>query len=328
MSCNNQHEKPIVAIANANRVLRASIPIDTKSGKTVELVGRSWAGDSTSFVVPSLGLALDAGYVVHAKRMDSVFITHCHTDHCHHMTHLKSLTKPPNVYLPAETTYRMENFLNVSQQLTSNLTPEEYNDIEWSTCYTLHGVKAGDRIIVNKKRGLICHVVPCDHRVPCVGYCFSQTKQELRKEYQGMPGPEIGKLSKQGVSVTTEVEQPLFCFLGDTTTSILDGPYAERILSCPTVIIECTFLTDDCRENAERTKHVLWSDLKPHIESHPETTFVLIHFSHRWSVQDVSDFFRKEALSNVIPWIPSNDIGLTCQPVNGSVVVDEVWSHF
>ena len=88
----------MVTIANANRVLRASIPINKSGNQTTELVGRSWAGDCTSFVVPSLGLALDAGYVVHSKRMDSVFITHCHTDHCHHMTHLKSLTKP----LPGE----------------------------------------------------------------------------------------------------------------------------------------------------------------------------------------------------------------------------------
>ena len=244
------------------------------------------------------------------------------------MTHLKSLTKPPNVYLPAECTHKMTNFIDVAQQLTSNLSLEEYNNIQWRTGYVLHGVNAGDRIVVNKKRGLVCHVVQCDHRVPCVGYCFSQTKQELRDEYKGLPGPEIGKLRKQGVSVSREVEKPLFCFLGDTGTSILEGPDADRIFACPTIIIECTFLSDDCTENAERTKHVLWSSLRPHIVSHPDTTFVLIHFSHRWSVQDVSKFFQKEALPNVMPWIPSNDVGLICQPAGEGVVVGEVWSRF
>ncbi|KAL7527038.1 hypothetical protein ACHAWF_002009 [Thalassiosira exigua] len=133
-----------------------------------------------------------------------------------------------------------------------------------------------------------------------------------------MPGPEIGRLRKQGVSVTKEVKNPLFCFLGDTTTSILDRPDAERIFSCPTVIIECTFLKEDFRDNADQTKHVIWNDLRPHIVSHPNTTFVLIHFSHRWPVKEVSDFFREEQLLNAIPWIPSESDGL----------VEEVYSHF
>jgi ribonuclease BN (tRNA processing enzyme) len=114
----------VVEIGNANRVLRGKIPIG--QGKTVELIGRSWAADSTTFVVPSLGLALDAGYPVHGKRMDSVLMTHCHTDHCHHLTHLKSGSKPPTIYLPTEAVAKAEHFLDVAQQLTSNLTPDEY----------------------------------------------------------------------------------------------------------------------------------------------------------------------------------------------------------
>jgi len=264
--------------------------------------------------------------------MDSVFITHCHTDHCHHMTHLKSLTKPPNVYLPAESVDRMENFLNASQQLTSSLTPEEYDCIERGTTHVLHGVHAGDRIVFNRKRGLACRVVHCDHRVPCVGYVFSELRRELRDEYRGLPGPEIGRLRKRGVEVTRETETPLLCFLGDTTASILDGPDADLIFCCPTIIVECTFLTEDCRENAERTRHVVWADLRPHVVSHPETTFVLIHFSHRWSVREVFDFFRNEGLDNVIPWTPSDDVGscvgLFCRPAGDEASVDEVWSHF
>jgi ribonuclease Z len=154
-----------------------------------------------------------------------------------------------------------------------------------------------------------------------------------------LPGQEIGRLRKNGVAVTEETEQPLFCFLGDTTVSILqdddNGSDAERIFACPTVIIECSFLTDDCRENAARSRHVLWSDLRPHIVSHPDTTFVLTHFSHRWSTSEVADFFAREDLPNVVPWIPSSvnhaGGGLCCQPVVGGAEpqqIDEVWSHF
>ena len=322
-----------VSVVNANRILKASIPIG--NDKTVELIGRSWAADCTAFVVPALDLALDAGYPVHGRRMKSVFITHTHTDHCHHVTHLKSRSKPPDVYLPLPSVPRLEHFIDVAQQLTSNLTPEQYADIAWDTCYVPRGVQPGNRLIVNEKRGLICHVVSCDHTVPCVGFCFSQRKCALKPEFRGLPGREIGKLRKEGVEVTEETEQPLFCFLGDTTASILrDGPDAERILACPTVIIECSFLTDDCRENATRSKHVLWSDLRPHVVSHPDTTFVLTHFSHRWSTEEVGDFFAREDLPNVVPWIPSsNQAGLHCWPVGEEQEkeeppIDEVWSHF
>ena len=101
------------------------------------------------------------------------------------------------VLIGKESTDQMTNFLDVAQQLTLNLCPEEYNEIDWKPAYGLHGVNARDCIVINKSRGLVCHVVHCDHRIPCVGYCFSQTKQELCDKFKGLPGPEIGKLPKQ-----------------------------------------------------------------------------------------------------------------------------------
>ena len=127
-SCCPRKKNVVVEIGNANRVLRANIPIG--NGKTLELIGRSWAADSTAFVVPSLGLALDAGYPVHGKRMNSIFVTHAHTDHCHHLTHMKSRSKPPTIYLPKEVVSKAVHFLDVAQQLTSNLTPKEYAEFE------------------------------------------------------------------------------------------------------------------------------------------------------------------------------------------------------
>jgi ribonuclease Z len=129
--------------------------------------------------------------------------------------------------------------------------------------------------------------------------------------------------------VTAQEEQPLFCFLGDTSASILatKGEQADRIFSFPTVIIESSFLTDGCRDNAARTKHGLWSDLKPHVQAHPETTFVLTHFSHRWSTAEIAAFFVKEDLPNVVPWIP-NDTRIYYQQAGTEREIEEVWSHF
>ncbi|MFJ3975820.1 hypothetical protein [Streptomyces sp. NPDC090021] len=38
------------------------------------------------------------------------------------------------------------------------------------------------------------------------------------------------------------------------------------------------------------------------VEAHPETLFVLTHFSLRHSDRDVLDFFRGEGLGNVLLW--------------------------
>mmetsp|Transcript_15828 Transcript_15828/g.34682 ORF Transcript_15828/g.34682 Transcript_15828/m.34682 type:complete len:341 (+) Transcript_15828:67-1089(+) len=331
----------LVEVANGNRILKAKIPIERRTTnnhnnentekkiKTVELIGRSWAADSTAFVIADLDLALDAGYPVHGGRCSSVLITHAHTDHIHHLTHLKSRSKPPNFFLPMESVDNVQKFIDVAQQMTSQLTPEEYETIDWDPCFRLNGASPGERLVIHKKRGIIARTVKCDHSIACLGYCIYEEKSRLKPEYKSLPGREIGKLRKSGVQVIKMEEHALLCFLGDTHASILDGPDAEQIFSCPTVIIECSFLTDDCKENAARTKHVCWSELKPHVLSHPQTMFVLTHFSHRWSTAEIIEFFQRENIPNVLPWVPA-DPNLYCRPVGGAEAeaIDEVWSHF
>lgn len=214
---------------------------------------------STAFVIPSLDIALDAGYPVFNKKMSTVLLSHTHTDHVHHLTHMKSRAKPPHVLLPAKSVAGVERFIDAAQMMTSDHTPEEYAAMPWDTTLRFQGVRAGQRVTINSKRGLVCDIVQCDHGVPCVGFVVSQIKSSLKAEFNGLPGKEIGQLKKQGIAVTEQVKEKLFCFLGDTTTEILapDAPYAQTILDCPTVIIECSFLTDELVENAQRTKHVL-----------------------------------------------------------------------
>ena len=317
-----------VGIYGANRILQAKIPISkTEKSKTIELIGRSWAADATAFVIPELDIALDAGYPVIGKKMGTILLSHTHTDHVHHLTHMKSRTKPPLVLLPAESVKSVERFIDVAQMMTSNLAPEEYQGIPWDSSLRFQGVRAGERVVLNTKKGLVCDIVQCDHGVPCVGFVVSQTKSSLKNEFKGLPGKEIGKLRKDGVAVTEVIEEKIFCFLGDTTTEIFsrDTDCTETILSCPTVIIECSFLTDEHADHAERCKHVLWSKLKPFVLEHPDTTFVLTHFSRRWTARQVAEILN-DAPSNVVPWIPS-DTGLYCSPVGEAGEIQEIYSH-
>ncbi|CAB9527980.1 tRNase Z [Seminavis robusta] len=335
--------KSVVQICNANRVLRTRIPIkflndsDTPLDKSnsVELIGRSWAADCTAFCIPELDIGLDAGYVVHGKRLSNYFISHTHTDHCHFLTHIKSRSKPPKIYLPAPSVDGATRFIQVAQQLTSDLTQQQYDEIPWDKDHEFIGVTAGQHMVVDSKRGIVCDVVSMDHGVPCVGYCFAQRKQSLKAEFRGLPGREIGALRKQGVQVTQEEILPLFAFLGDTTAEGVFGDSSaeirRKVLACPTVIMECSFLTDDNRMQAAKSKHVLWSDLKPHIESHPNATFVLMHFSHRYTRDEVHEFFQapENYLPNVVPWIADQNLAVQGTSVEADpLYCEEVWSHY
>eukprot|EP00754_Rhynchopus_humris_P038007 Rhum_TRINITY_DN2070_c0_g1::Rhum_TRINITY_DN2070_c0_g1_i1::g.5677::m.5677/K00784/rnz; ribonuclease Z len=277
-----------VTLHAGTKVLQALISAGAeKNGFT--LIGRSWAADATAFVIPELNAGFDAGYIVHGKRLPYYFLTHVHCDHSHMLTHLKSRSKPPMIFLPEESTEHAKDFLDAAQKMTSHMTPNEYQDFAWTKAYELKGVRPGDRFVVNKKESLWCDVVKCDHTVPCVGYRLLRIKQKLKDEYADLPGAKIGELRKSGTVVTQDVETPLVAFLGDTTVAGIFGEPGEGdcspdvlharkvVTSTPVVVIECSFLTDDHKEQAANVKHVLWSELRPHVEANPDTLFVLTH---------------------------------------------------
>jgi len=305
--CTGKEDLPSVHLHAGVKILKARLPAE-KDYPNLTLVGRSWAADSTAFCVPELNVGFDAGFVVSDKRMAHYLISHVHTDHIHMLTHLKSRSKPPQFVVPRESIPLCERYLDAAQQLTSHLTVEEYEQAEWQTTHTYTGVSAGDSLVLDPKRGLHVDVIHCDHGVPCVGYRLSLVKDKLKQEYVNLPGREIGQLRKSGIVVTEPVRTTLLTFLGDTHASIFDDA-DSTIGDSPVIIVECTFLDPDEQSRARSTNHVHWLDLEPHVRSHPETLFVLTHFSHRYSAQFVRDFFARDddnndaIPSNVLPWV-------------------------
>ena len=161
--------------------------------------------------------------------------------------------------------------------------------------HRLHGVEDGDSFEISsgskKSTPVQVKVVRCQHAVPCVGYAVSQRKKGLKKEFVGLPGKEIAAKRKAGIEVTEEKVCPQFVYMGDTHPSAFDlNPW---ILDYPVVITECTFPFDEpgLDERAERDGHTTWAALRPYVLSHPETTFLLIHFSLRYSVDEIREFF-------------------------------------
>ena len=86
-----------------------------------------------------------------------------------------------------------------------------------------------------------------------------------------------------------EVLKPLVLFAFDTTIKAFhDTP---ELLTYKTIVTECTFLYPEHQELAVSSMHIHWKDIRPIIESHPNVTFILTHFSARYTDSDIESFF-------------------------------------
>ncbi|KAK4241899.1 beta-lactamase-like protein [Achaetomium macrosporum] len=180
--------------------------------------------------------------------------------------------------------------------------------------HTTQGLRPGETVTLRRlppQQPYTATAFACDHTVPCLGYLFSAVTHKLRPEFRGLKGPALRALrEEQGVEITAPVATPVFAFLGDTTAATLAaGPeWLER--GVPVVITECSFLYEEHRRQAERTGHTIWADLEPVVRRWPGTVFVLMHFSMRYSDEEIRRFFReRDVPRNVVVWIDGGDEG-------------------
>lgn len=121
-----------------------------------------------------------------------------------------------------------------------------------------------------------------------------------------MAPKELGKLRKAGTAITEVVRKRVFAFLGDTSEAVFEPERNPDLLLYPVIIVECTFLLPEHAGDAESRKHCHWLGLEPIIRAHPETTFVLIHFSLRYTDAEVVAFFEamgEDRPNNIHPWV-------------------------
>lgn len=270
------------------------------------LTGYSRANDKTFFHLPELRCSLDAG-LCEGRQVDTVFLTHTHHDHAKDLDYLAAKDSGADIYLPAPAVPYAQAYLRASAELNHGAA----YDPALGGGSRLHGVRGGDEFTFGRT-GYHVRVVECQHKVPCVGYAFAEPGRELLPEYARQRdeltaagrGAEFGRLMaaarKAGEPVEREIRRPLFAFLGDTHPDV----FARNtwLFDYPVIITECTFLDDSELERAERAGHTVWSRLRPVVEAHPGTLFVLTHFSLRHSDLDVVEFFRTAGLPNVLPW--------------------------
>jgi ribonuclease Z len=291
------------------------------------LTGRSRAAWHTSFLIPQLNLLLDAGLCVNKQRPKHIFLTHGHADHTLLSFAFVKREDPPDIYCPAEMKRTFDNhilsttLLNLGGLVTTSdaeeqgceagadadgRTPQER---AFLNTHVTHGVKHGDMVPLRRLKGITATVFDCDHTVPCVGYVFSSTTHRLQAQYRALSGPELRDLRLAGVDITEPHSVPIFAFLGDTTIATLAAEPAWLRDGVPVVVTECSFLYREHAAQADKTKHTKWSDLEPVIRRWPSTTFVLTHFSMRYSDREVCEFFRglHDPPANMVIWADPED---------------------
>lgn len=301
--------------------------------KQLVLTGRSRAAWHTSFVIPQLNLLLDAGLLVNKLRPKHIFLTHGHSDHTLLTPAFIKRSDPPDIFCPAEAVKVLDDFLvaktvlNAGGLLTADDDEDEAADDEaaelsdpgsvdgggapqepeshWLHTHNLHGVRHGETVPLRRTVDFTAEVFACDHTVPCVGYVFKLNSRKLKQEYLGRKGTELKELRESGIDITVPQAVPVFAFLGDTTAATLAAEPQWLRDGIPVVITECSFLREEHRAQAAKTKHTIWADLEKVIRKWPKTTFVLMHFSLRYSDAEIRHFFNAlpDPPSNMVIWV-------------------------
>ncbi|MCH2046096.1 MAG: MBL fold metallo-hydrolase [Saprospiraceae bacterium] len=271
--------------------------------------GYSRASDKTFFFIPQLRTCLDAS-LAEGRKGEQVFITHGHSDH---VTDIEFLSSKAGVqiYTPKVLTTHLDNYIHACRQIYHSGT---YDPEKRGKDYTLNGLEANEVISFKRKNQTYqVKTFHCDHKVPCLGYAFAQSKKRLKPEFAALQaemskadfGKLLGNKRKEGIEIQETYLDPIFAYAGDTHAS----NYAKQdwLWDYPCLITECTYIKDEDLARADERKHTHWEHLRPYVLAHPETTFVLIHFSLRYPDAEILEFFEQErakyGFDNVKLWI-------------------------
>jgi ribonuclease Z len=266
----------------------AGIPID----------GVSIAGHESFYKLPTFRTLLEFGRAPEdTLGYANVCVSHGHLDHAaglvHHASRRKLAGLPPGrVFVPAPALDDVRAWVEACERLE-----RVRYDIE------LIPAAPGDR--VSLRNDLELTVLPGCHRVPTVGYLFSEVKHKLLDEHIGRPGEEIAALRRQGAAVTRREEVPLLAYPGDCGEEIFEA--APEIFRARVLLLECSFVRPEDVERAREYAHIHLDDILARADRFENEALVLTHFSQRYRSEEIREALRRipEPLaSRVIPFLP------------------------
>jgi ribonuclease Z len=264
----------------------------------VEIEGVSIAGRESFYKLPGFRTLLEFGRAPEdTVSYATVCLTHGHLDHAAGLAHHASrrrLERLPaaRVFAPEEAVPDLEAWLACSQRLEK-------------VDYGIHVTPARPGGSVALRNDLEVRFLPGRHRVPTVGYLFSQVRRKLKDEFLGLPGEEIAALRSKVAEVTRREERPLLAYPGDCGPAIFEA--APELFRARVLLIECSFVTPEDRDRAREYEHLHLEDFVERAGLFENEVIVLTHFSQRYRVEEIHESLRSlpEALARrVIPFLP------------------------
>jgi ribonuclease Z len=299
------------------------VPGDDHSLRRVELekgrlsiVGLGRSADASSYFLPELGIVFDAGIHVKSIQPKTVLLTHGHRDHIAALpTHAAAKCK---ILCPQAIAPLVRRFLLAEAQL--NYGDATQTDEETTTAlgdYDILPVTDGEEFLLPRECyqgsptpiGVQVFRAPHKEGVPAISYGLYRVKTRLKPEFASLPKSELGAFIQKEIAITESFNEGLLFYTGDTTINLLRERWKEILPKYKHVIHEVTFLgkpSSELDESTRRKGHTHYSQLHPWICAFPETTFVCVHWSLRYSREDVLNFFEEEyggVPKNVVLWV-------------------------
>ena len=264
----------------------------------IEIEGVSIAGHESFYKLPGFRTLLEFGRAPDdVVGYANVCVTHGHLDHMAGLAHHASRRRlgglpPARVLVPAAAADDVAAWLAASERL---------ENVDYGV--ELVAAAPGDR--VRLRNDLELRVLPGRHRVPTVGYLFSEVRHKLVPELEGLPGAEIAQRRARGETVARREEIPLLAYPGDCSPDVFDA--APELFRARVLLIECSFLLAEDVERARDYAHIHVADLVARADLFENEAIVLTHFSQRYRPDEIRvalaglpDGLRER----VIPFLP------------------------
>lgn len=264
----------------------------------IAIEGVSIAGHESFYKLPGFRTLLEFGRAPEdVVGYANVCVTHGHLDHiaglAHHASRRRLAGLPAaRVFVPAEAVPHVSQWLEASQKM-------EHIDYRVEVVAS----SAGDRVLL--RNDLELTVLPGRHRVPTVGYLFSEVKHKLRDEYAGLTGDEIAALRAKGAAVTRREETPLLAYPGDCGAEIFG--LAPELFRARVLLLECSFLFPEDRDRAREYGHIHLDDVVERASLFENEALVLTHFSQRYRPEEIRGALAalpESLAARVIPFLP------------------------
>ena len=264
----------------------------------IPIEGVSIAGHESFYKLPSFRTLLEFGRAPEdVVGFGTVCVSHGHLDHMAGLAHFASRRRlgglpAARVFVPAQAAPHVAQWVDASEKLEGIAYEIE-----------LVPVSPGDRIRL--RNDLELTVLPGRHRVPTVGYLFSEVRQKLLDELASKDGRQIAALRARGAPVTRREEIPLLAYPGDCGEEIFEA--CPELFRAKVLLLECSFLLPEDRDRAREYAHIHLDDVVARASRFENEAVVLTHFSQRYGPAEIRralGAIPKPLAGRIIPFLP------------------------